>query len=526
MPPQTPKKKRKSTRQPKSRKIRSARHGALPPKQAGSPSELITMQEAIAILKTTRPTFYRWLRTGKIKGMKIGRQWRFYRDDIERFLKGQAPRVDLPVDIGPLIQTLRTQARRLGGKSLPGRDSSDVRDAVRLMILLGALMRASDIHITSHLLSDGAEPVTVLRYRLDGVLHQAVTIDVRLLPAIIEEWKRMAACDVHETNRPQDGRIVVRLAELDESLPDRTIDLRVCFLPAGLGESLTVRILDAAAVSLDLDRIDYAPHDRARLERALQAPWGLLLVTGPTGCGKTTTLYSCLNKLARPEIKIMTVEDPIEYFLPWATQAAVKESAGVTFPRAMRAILRSDPDVILIGELRNFETLSIAQQAALTGHLVLTTLHAEEAASALKRMVEMGSDPFVVADSTRLTMSQRLVRKLCPHCSVDGTPPAHLLDAAVEAARKGGLNWDALADNFRKPVGCEKCAMTGYKGRTVIAETLEVTPQIGRALRNDASVEQLRAIAVSEGMTTMAADGIRRAANGETTLDEILRVIG
>jgi type II secretory ATPase GspE/PulE/Tfp pilus assembly ATPase PilB-like protein len=307
---------------------------------------------------------------------------------------------------------------------------------------------------------------------------------------------------------------------------EEEFDLRVCFLPATLGESLTVRMLDRSTSILTLDRIDYAPHDKELLLKALGAPWGLILIAGRTGSGKTTVLYACLNHLAGPECKIVTVEDPVQFLLPWAVQVQVRPDQGVTFPRAVRYVLRSAPNVILIDELRDIETLSLAQQAALTGHLVMTTLHVDEAAGALKRMVDIGAEPFVVAEATHLVLAQRLVRKLCPHCSVEETPRANQLDLAAEAARKGGLNLQSLKPQFRKPVGCDKCRMTGYTGRTVIAEALEVTPEIGRALRDNASLEELKAIAVGQGMTTMAADAVRRAAKGETTLHEITRVIG
>lgn len=523
------KRRKKATRRaagtPKKRQKATESDGKGREKHAPGP-HLIDMAEAIRMLGTTRPTFYRWLRSGKIKGMKVGRQWRFYRVDIERFLKGEGPRIDLPADIGPLIQTLRQRVEELGEKDRSPEECTDVQRAVSLMIVLGVAMRASDIHITSHLDEGGTENVTVLRYRLDGVLHQIATIDIRLLPAIVEQWKRMAACDVREKERPQDGRIMIKLSEAAGARDRGLIDMRVSFLPAGVGESVTVRILDRQAAALKLDRIDYTPRDREKILQAVHAPWGLILVTGPTGSGKTTVLYSCLMELARPEIKAMSVEDPVEYYLPWVTQVPVRESAGVTFDRAVRAMLRSDPDVILIGEIRNYETLAAAVQSALTGHLVLTTLHAEEAARGLARMVDMGLDPFVVADSTKLVMSQRLVRKLCAHCRAEDRPDSSRLDLAADAARKGGLEWHSLKPDWRKAVGCGKCSQTGYRARTVVAETLEVTPEIGKALRAGASVDELRSIAVGQGMTTLAADGIRRAAAGETTLDDVLRVIG
>jgi excisionase family DNA binding protein len=489
--------------------------------------ELIGMDEAVEMLKTTRPTFYRWVRSGKLKGMKLGRQWRFYRADVERFLKGEEPRIDLPADITPLIDALRGRIAELGVKVPSLEGISDVRRATYYMILLAMNSKASDIHITSHI--EGAQTVVAVRLRIDGVLHEVARIDVRLLPAVVEELKRMAACDVHEKEKPQDGRIVIEANELGGAggaKEGEVLDLRVCFLPAALGEAVTVRLLDRAAVNLRLDRIDYAPKDRERILRAVHSPWGLIVVTGPVGSGKTTTLYSCLNELAKPGVKIMSVEDPVEYYLPWTTQVAVREAAGKNFAYYVRAMLRSDPDVILIGEMRDYDTLCAAMQSSLTGHLVMTTLHANDAVGALKRMVDMGMDPFVVADSTKLVMSQRLVRKLCPACSVEDTPEPKRLDVAAEAARKGGLDWHALEPKFRRAVGCDKCAKTGYRGRTVIAETLEVTREIGRALRDGAPAERLGEIAVSQGMTTLAADGVRRAAAGETTLDEVLRVVG
>ena len=488
--------------------------------------ELLDMAEAIRILKTTRPTFYRWLRSGKIKGMKIGRQWRFYREDIERFLKGEAPRVELAADITPLIETLRKKAEELGADATTPKDMSEVRQAVWLMIGLGAAMRASDIHISRTMSADGSDAVTTLRYRADGVLHREAEIDRRLVPAIVEDWKRMAGCDIHEKNLPQDGRILIKPRKPVAGRRIEMLDLRVSFLPAALGEAVTARILDRSAVILSLDRIDYAPQDRERLLQAIHAPWGVVLLTGPTGSGKTTVLYACLNELDSEKRKVMSVEDPVEFLLPGVTQVAVNEREGMTFERAARAMLRSDPDVMMVGELRNFESLATVVQSALTGHLVFTTLHADEAARALTRMVDMGMDPFVVADSVKLTMSQRLVRLVCQQCSVEEKPDAHRLDRAAELARNGGLEWHSLEPTWRKAVGCEKCGQTGYRGRTAIAEMLEVTPEIGKALRDGASVDEIRTIAVGQGMTTMASDGIRRAAKGQTTLDEVMRVVG
>jgi len=483
--------------------------------------KLITMKEAITLLKTSRPTFYRWLRTGKIKGMKVGRQWRFYREDIERFLTGKEPRVDAPSGLGALNKTLLDRLKALGGKDFSGSDASDVRRTVNLMIALAVAMRASDIHLAASLREGEDVAVGTLRYRIDGALHEVAEFPNRLLPAVVEQWKRMAACNVGERVRSQDGRIMLEVPAAGGQL-----DLRVCFVPATLGEALTVRLLSKEAVHFEIDRLDYAPYDKVRLVRALESPWGLIVVTGPTGCGKTTVLYSCLMHLNRPEIKILTVEDPVEYVLPRMVQIPIRPDAGVTFGMAMRSMLRSDPDVLMIGEVRDYESLQVSHQAALTGHLVLTTLHADTAAGALKRMVDMGSPPFLVSDSVKLALSQRLVRLLCPDCSVEREPQTEHLKRAEELARAGGVEWEVLPRAFREPVGCAKCAKTGYRGRNVIAETLETTPEIVAALSRGASAEEMQAIAVQQGMTTMAADGVRRAANADTSLAEVFRALG
>jgi len=485
--------------------------------------EIIDMKEAIKILDTTRSTFYRWLRSGQIKGMKVGRRWRFYREDIERFLKGQEPRIDVPVNIHPLVEALRERAEQLGVETTSPDQPvpQPVVEAVNLMIHLAARMNASDIHLANYIKESSLDTsVVLLRYRVDGTLHTIVEFDPRLLTAIIVRWKILAGCDVGERKKPQDGRMTVKIE-------GKALDLRVCFLPAGLGESLTVRVLDnSRAPLLNLESLGFTPSDRERIQRWLESPWGMIVVSGPTGSGKTTVLYAFLNHVARPEVKILTAEAPVEYFLPWAVQVSIQQDAGVTFVSALRAILRSDPDIIMVGEMPDVETLSMAQQCALTGHLLMTTMHASSSAGVLKRMEEMGSSPYLIGESTKLVIAQRLVRKLCPDCSVEQTPSAELLDRVAAIARAGGLDWASVPKSFHEPVGCDKCKGIGYRGRTIIAEALEVTPEIIAALESDASIEEMQTIAVKQGMTTLSADGMRRAALGETSIAEAMRVAG
>jgi len=487
--------------------------------------KLIGINEAVQLLGVSRPTFYRWLRSGKIKGMKVGRQWRFHRDDIERFLKGEAPRIDLPADISPLLGELAARLKERAGKQIEISGESEIEQAVRLIIALGIASRASDIHFAPQMTSACTEPETILRLRIDGVLHQIATVDSKLMSPIVEQWKRMADCDVSLKKRPQEGRILVKFPELT-GREDKIIDIRCQFLPTGLGESVTARILDTEAVTLELSKIKYALHDMERLRKALRQPWGLIVLTGPTGSGKTTVLYSCLNELTGPERKTVSIEDPIEYYLPWVNQVAVDEASGLTFSQAVKASFRTDPDVIAIGEIRDRETLEGALNSSLTGHIVLTQMHADEAAGALNRMISIGCEPFKVAEATKLVLSQRLVRRLCPECSEKWKPSAEELQFMKKKTEAGGLDWESLDKNFRKPVGCAKCGKTGWVRRNVIAEVLEVTPRIENALKENATIDEIRAIATEEGMTTMTADGMRRVANGDTSLDEVMRVLG
>ncbi|MFC1586950.1 ATPase, T2SS/T4P/T4SS family [Planctomycetota bacterium] len=478
--------------------------------------KLLDMDQAIELLKTTRATFYRWLRAGKIKGMKVGRQWRFDPEEIDRFLKGEEPRIELRTDISPLLDILTKYVRQVGGKLASKPKTTGIQQVVDLMISAGLAVDASDIHVEPNMSTDGKTVVGILRLRIGGVLHVIAEFDIRLLPAIVEQWKIMAGCLPGEKIVPQDGRILLD----DGSDP---VDIRISFVPALLGETLTARILTTSS-RLSLEDYDYTTADMEKLLRALKRPWGSIIVNGPTGCGKTTLLYACLNQLANSKIKVVTVEEPVEYVYPWMMQVTVRQNKGVTFPRVLRVLLRTDPDVIMVGEIRDLETAALINSAALTGHLVMTTLHTDEAVRALKRMVEIGCQPFVVGDATRLVIAQRLIRILCPHCSKETGGSPELLAKAERLASTGGLDWHALSKDFRKPAGCSKCKQLGYRGRTVLVEMLEVTPEIGKALRQDASLDELRSLAVQQGMTTLSADGIRKAAAGKISLEEVLHM--
>lgn len=481
--------------------------------------ELVDMEEAIKLLKTSRPTFYRWLRAGRITGMKAGRQWRFRRDDLDEFLNGKEPRVDLAADIGPLIATLDAELAAAGAASPPPEEHKP-QQVVRQLIALAAARRASDIHLAAYVPPGSSEAEGVIRLRVDGTLQVAAAFDARLLPALVREWKALAACNVLETTLPQDGRVRFTLPAVREDGSPRPLDMRVAFLRSTLGETVTVRILEPAALSIGLDRLDYSPHNAANLRDAMRLPSGVVLCTGPMGSGKTTTLYACLNEVARPEVKVMTIEDPVEYVLPWATQVAVREAEGLTFEQAIRACLRADPDVIMLGEFRSMTVVQAAIAAAMTGHLVLGSLHTQDAAGALVRLRDIGIDGFAIGEAVKLVVAQRLIRKLCAHCRRPGRPSARHLEWAKEAAAQGGLDWRSLKPAFMTAPGCPKCARTGFRGRTVVAETLVMTPEIGRALRDGADGDAIGRLAVGQGMVTLTADAVRRAAKGEISLAE------
>lgn len=496
--------------------------------------ELVELPAALEMLKTTRTTFYRWMKSGVIKGMKIGRQWRFYRSELQRFLDGAAPRIELPVTIEPFLDLLKTKLQALWNidcgvsrafldqaldKPLPSDDPERVQLAINRIILLAIVMRAGDIHLGPRYNPEVERSAASLRFGIDGKLQEVAEVDLRLLPNLIQWLKSHAGCDTQVHQKPQDGRIVCKVE-------DRSVDLRICFVPALQGEMATLRVLIPQTISFSLDKLGLGPKVRSRLEQALDSRWGVVVLTGPTSSGKTTTLYSCISRVAGPHSKVMSVEDPVEYLLPWVDQMQLDLRAGVTFPVAVRAILRSAPQALLIGEICDRDTALLSCQAALTGHLVLTSLHAPDAPSALVRMVEIGIDPFVVGDALRMVMSQRLLRVVCPDCAEPHQPDRKQVELAERWAEAGGLVGDSQAPVWMRPVGCSKCLFTGFRQRVAVSEAMPLTPELGAALRRGAGVPELRRVAIDQGMVTMLADAVRRARAGETTLSEVVQLSG
>ncbi len=364
--------------------------------------------------------------------------------------------------------------------------------------------RASDIHL------EPFEEDFKIRYRVDGALFELEAPPPHLAVALISRVKVMADLDIAETRLPQDGRIELTVG-------GRPVDLRVSTLPTMYGESCVLRVLDRSVVALSIDNLGIADDARARLRELLELPHGIVLVTGPTGSGKTTTLYAMLNEANREDIKVITVEDPVEYDLEGIVQIPVNDEIGVSYARVLRTILRQDPDVILVGEIRDRETAQTAIEASLTGHLVFSTLHTNDAPSAIARLVDIGVEPFLITGTLRAVIAQRLVRRVCTQCKVAFEPSDDVL-------REVGLTRSAIGGaRFARGKGCETCNFTGYKGRFAISEILEVDERMRRAILDHASTGELRRIALDGGMKTLRDSGLRAIFEGTTSVEEVAR---
>ncbi|SUZ70888.1 uncharacterized protein METZ01_LOCUS23742 [marine metagenome] len=376
---------------------------------------------------------------------------------------------------------------------------------VNLLLLEALDTRASDVHLESY--QNGLR----VRYRVDGVLQDAIAPPPRLAAAVVSRLKIMAELDIAERRVPQDGRIRLRMH-------DRQVDVRVSTLPTLHGESVVLRLLDKESGRIDLEALGMGPDTLVRFDKVIAKPHGIVLSTGPTGSGKTTTLYAAVDRIRTGREKILTVEDPVEYELPGVPQVPVNEKVGLTFANALRALLRQDPDVMLVGEIRDQETADIATHAALTGHLVLSTLHTNDAATALTRLVDLGIEPYLVASTVEAVLAQRLVRRICESCRRPVELTAEQRAALGDAASELGEVWEGE--------GCEQCRGTGYSGRTGIYELLVMEPEIREAVLGDTTISagRLQVLAREAGMKLLREDGLRVVAEGFTTVEEVLRV--
>ncbi len=378
---------------------------------------------------------------------------------------------------------------------------------VNLLITQAIQDRASDIHI------EPAEHELRVRYRIDGVLHEVMRSPKQIASGVVSRLKIMSDIDIAERRIPQDGRLSV-------TTNGKKIDLRVATLPTVWGEKVVMRVLDNSTARLDLADLGFSDSNFERYRTSYVKPYGMILVTGPTGSGKSTTLYATLNIVSKPEINVITVEDPVEYRLPGINQVQVNPKAGLTFSSALRSILRSDPDVVLIGEIRDHETAQIAIEASLTGHLVLSTLHTNDAPSAITRLTEMGIEPFLVGSALDSVLAQRLARRLCSKCKEEYEPS----EAELTGARFPWSPGESTPTLYR-PVGCSACSRTGYKGRLALHEVMSVSEEIERLAVARASAAEIEKTASSQGMVSLRDDGWAKVTGGVTSIEEILRVV-
>ena len=419
-------------------------------------------------------------------------------EELQASLGGGADDVEVLEE----LQEISAEALARQGEDAP---------VVRLVnvVLMSAIQKgASDIHIEPY------EKELRVRYRIDGILYNIMAPPMKYRDAIVSRVKIMSKLDIAEKRLPQDGRIKIRYNESGEP---KEIDFRVSVLPTLFGEKIVLRLLDKDKLMLDMTKLGFEPESLLKLEAAIARPWGMVLVTGPTGSGKTNTLYSSISKINTPETNIMTAEDPVEFNLAGINQVQVKENIGLNFAAALRSFLRQDPNIILVGEIRDFETAEIAVKAALTGHLVLSTLHTNDAPSTINRLMNMGIEPFLVASSVHLICAQRLVRRVCSNCK----EPSPL---SPEALMQAGFNQeDANSVTPMKGAGCDKCNTTGYKGRVGLYEVMEIADELRELILVGASGLELRRKAIEEGMITLRASGLRKVKDGVTTIEEVVR---
>ncbi len=408
-------------------------------------------------------------------------------------------------DLGDVAASLRAEQDPVVSTINAGGDDAPIVRYVNSILDQAIQNRASDIHL------EPTEGDLRIRYRIDGVLHEVDVVPRAVQAALISRLKIMSNVDITERRVPQNGRITVQLGQ-------RMVDLRTATLPTVWGEKIVLRVLDTGGIDLDLKKLGFTESNYERFERSFTKPHGMLLVTGPTGSGKSTTLYATLSTISKPTVNVITVEDPVEYRLPGVNQVQVNHKAGLTFAAVLPAILRSDPDVVLIGEIRDRVTAQLAVEASLTGHLVLSTLHTNDAPSAMTRLIEMGIEPFLVGSSIDCVLAQRLARRLCGWCKQDYEPTEQEIEAArwpVELKRP---------DRLWKPVGCRSCSGTGYRGRLALHEVMPVTEEIERLAVERASAHEVQHVAELEGMRSLRWDGLSKAASGDTSVPEILRV--
>ncbi|MCI3922543.1 GspE/PulE family protein [Paenibacillus sp. TRM 82003] len=424
------------------------------------------------------------------------------KDELQRAIKRY---YGLQENVEQIMQNLQAQEAEEEEAAAPAaaEDNSPVVKTVNQIIIGAVQAGASDIHI------DPQEDTLRIRYRVDGVMRTEQSLPPHMQGVIVARVKIMAHLNVAERRQPQDGRV-----EMD--IQFRKVDIRISTMPTIHGEKVVMRVLDLGNALTELNNLGFSKHNLALFEQSINSPYGVVLITGPTGSGKTTTLYSALAQLNSEEVNILTIEDPVEYQLHGINQVQVNPTAGVTFASGLRAMLRQDPNVIMVGEIRDTETAEIAIRAAMTGHLVLSTLHTNTAVNAITRLIDMGVEPFLISSALKGVVAQRLVRHVCGKCAIPYTPKPDELELMTSY----GLPTSAM----RKGVGCEECGRTGYKGRLAIHEVLMLDDMLRTMVLQRTSDNEYRSYATKNGLVPMLEDGLAKVAGGSTTIEEVLRV--
>jgi type IV pilus assembly protein PilB len=506
----------KEKKSPVAEHIAAARSKKASGKTRSETSEnYLNFEEALKFLGTSKPTLYRLLSQGRIKGLKVGRQWRFRREDLIAHMERKPETVpdsalqDIENERKFLTELTGYQAHDERDESYAG--ERGIVDIINRIIWYAIDQKASDIHL------QGVRKGALLRFRIDGVLHIVREMPVGLLPLIVNRLKVMADLDLEE-RKPQEGRI-----HIYHKSADQDYDFLVSNSPAAYGDSMTIRIHKANA-ALSLETLGLNPQNQTRLQRWLNAPMGLIAVAGARGSGRTTTLYAMLSSKISPAIKTMTIEDPVQYGLPYATQVHLSHKTGLTYTAALRSFAHQDADVIMTDATHDKETVGLLIQAALSGQLTLTALPALTAPQAASYLLELGADPFLLASALRGTTAQRLARRICPDCMKSAKPDGALLKRARELAAKENFAWPSRS-TFYSAKGCTKCRQTGYRGRVGIYEVMETSEAIKSALMEKVGLAQLTQIAIDDGMQTLFANGMQKVFTGETTLEELMRVL-
>ena len=403
------------------------------------------------------------------------------------------------------IEVVETEEEIDAAKLAAASEDAPIVKLVNAILTRAIEEGASDIHLEVY------EKSTRTRYRIDGVLHERPSPPKKIYPALVSRIKIISELDIAERRKPQDGRCKIKVA-------GKEVDMRVSILPTSFGEKVVIRILDTSNLQLDLSQLGFEPDVLQIYKKNIEAPYGMILVTGPTGSGKSTTLYSTLSLLNFPDVNILTIEDPVEFIVKGINQVQVNPKAGLTFANGLRSFLRQDPDIIMVGEIRDGETAGIAINAALTGHLVLSTLHTNDAPGAVTRLDNMGIEPFLISSSVIMVIAQRLVRKICPKCK----EPYEVSPEVLEDLNIKPQEGEKII--FYKGMGCSYCANTGYKGRAAIYEVMTMNDEIRKAILRRATASEIKKIAVESGMITLREAGIRKVKAGVTSIEELLRV--